>query len=111
MVEQAKFARLKAKPFGLPPLRFASLQSVLTRKFLPALWFSWLETASRTVSVGKEVSSMRTYKVYVFLPSFYPIEAKDDAQALEKIGEFYKALYKKDFPELVEPLVQPEDVT
>ena len=53
---------------------------------------------------------MRIYKVRVFLPAFYPIEAKDDAQALEKIGEFYKQLYKKDFRELVEPLVQPEDV-
>jgi len=53
---------------------------------------------------------MRTYKVYVFLPSFYPIEAEDEAQALEKVGEFYKQLYKKDFSELVEPLPEPEDV-
>jgi hypothetical protein len=52
---------------------------------------------------------MRTYKVRVFLPAFYPIEAKDDAEALEKIGEFYKQLYKKDFRELVEPLPEPED--
>jgi hypothetical protein len=53
---------------------------------------------------------MRTYKVRVFFPAFYPIEANDDAEALEKIGEFYKGLYKRDFRELIEPLVQPEDV-
>jgi hypothetical protein len=35
MVEQAKFARLKAS-LRLLPFRFAPLQSVLTRKFLPA---------------------------------------------------------------------------
>jgi hypothetical protein len=54
MVEQAKFARLKAS-LRLLAFRFASLQSVLTRKFLPAIGFSWLETASRAVSAGKEV--------------------------------------------------------
>ena len=53
---------------------------------------------------------MRTYKVRVFLPAFHPIEAKDDAEALEKVGEFYKELYKKDFQELIEPLPEPEDV-
>jgi hypothetical protein len=53
---------------------------------------------------------MRIYKVLVFFPGFYPIEAKDEAEALEKVGEFYKGLYKRDFRELIEPLVQPEDV-
>jgi hypothetical protein len=53
---------------------------------------------------------MRTYKVRVFVPMVFPIEAKDDAEAFEKVGEFYKELYKEHFPELVEPLVQPEDV-
>jgi len=53
---------------------------------------------------------MKTYKVRVFVPAFYPIEAKDDAEALEKVREFYKELYTKDFRELIEPLVQPEDV-
>ena len=86
------------------------ISEYLTRKFLPALSSSWLETASLTVTAGREVSIMRTYKVYVFLPSFYPIEAEDEAQALEKVGEFYKQLYKKDFSELVEPLPEPEDV-
>ena len=52
---------------------------------------------------------MRTYKVRVFLPAYYPVEANNDAEALEKVGEFYMELYKKDFLELVEPLVQPED--
>jgi hypothetical protein len=53
---------------------------------------------------------MKTYKVRVFFPGFYPIEANDEAEAFEKIGEFYKALYKRDFRELVEPLPEPEDV-
>lgn len=53
---------------------------------------------------------MRTYKVIVFVPAFYPIEAKDEAEVLEKVGEFYKGLYKKDFRELVESLLEPEDV-
>jgi hypothetical protein len=55
--------------------------------------------------------SVRTYKAVVFVPAFYPIEAKDEAEALEKVGEFYKGLYKKDFRELVEPLPEPEDIT
>jgi hypothetical protein len=50
-----------------------------------------------------------TYKVIVFVPRVYPIEAKDEAEALEKVGEFYKGLYKKDFRELVTPLPEPED--
>jgi hypothetical protein len=54
---------------------------------------------------------MRMYKVRVFLPAFYPIKAKDEAEALDKVGEFYKGLYKKDFRELVEPLPEPEDCT
>jgi hypothetical protein len=53
---------------------------------------------------------VRTYKVRVFFPGFYPIEANDEAEALEKVGEFYKELYKRDFRELVEPLPEPEDV-
>ena len=32
---------------------------------------------------------MRIYKVLVFFPAFYPIEANDEAEALEKVGEFY----------------------
>jgi len=51
---------------------------------------------------------MRTYEVLVFVPTVYGVEAKDDAEALEKVGEFYKELYKKDFRELVEPLPEPE---
>ena len=52
---------------------------------------------------------MKTYKVRVFLPAFYPIEANNEEEALEKVGEFYKRLYKRDFGELVEPLPEPED--
>jgi hypothetical protein len=110
MVEQAKFARLKTQPFGLLALRFASLQSVLTRKFLPALWSSWLETALLPVSAGRGVSAMRTYRIRVSVPQEFCIEAKDDAEALEKAGEFYKEIYKKDFETLIEPLPGPDDV-
>jgi len=53
---------------------------------------------------------VRIYKVLVFFPAFYPIEANDEAEALEKVGEFYKGLYKRDFRELVESLPEPEDV-
>ena len=53
---------------------------------------------------------MRTYIVRLFVPHVYDIQAKDDAELLEKIGEFYKEFYKKDFRELIEPLVQPEEV-
>ena len=52
---------------------------------------------------------MKTYEVRVFVPKVYAIEAKDDAEVLEKIGEFYKELYKKDFRTLVEPVAEPED--
>ena len=52
---------------------------------------------------------MRTYKVLVFFPAFYPIEANDESEVLEKVEEFYKQLYKRDFRELVEPLPEPED--
>jgi hypothetical protein len=63
------------------------------------------------ISEERRCMSVRTYKVVVFVPAFYPIEAKDEAEALEKVGEFYKGLYKKDFRELVEPLPEPEDCT
>ena len=52
---------------------------------------------------------MRTYEVRVFVPKSYFIEAKDDADVLEKIGQFYKELYQKDFRDWIEPLPQPED--
>jgi hypothetical protein len=110
MVEQAKFARLKAKLFGLLALRFASLQSVLTRKFLPALSSSWLETAFLPVTAGKGVSAMRAYLIRVFVPQEHIIEAQDDADAAEKVGEFYKGIYKKEYPTWIEPLPGPEDV-
>ena len=54
---------------------------------------------------------MKTYEVRVFVPKVYAIEANDDEDVLEKVGEFYKGLYKKDFRELVIPLPEPEDCT
>jgi hypothetical protein len=59
----------------------------------------------------KEVISMRTYEVRMFVPKVYLIEAKDDADVLEKIGDLYKELYQKDFRTWIEelPLSEPED--
>ena len=54
---------------------------------------------------------MRTYKVRVFVPAEFLIEAKDDAEALEKVGDIYKGYYSHDFPSWIESLIQPEDVT
>jgi hypothetical protein len=53
---------------------------------------------------------MRTYKALIFVPSEFFIEANDEAEALEKVGEFYKGYYSHDFPTWIEPLLQPEDV-
>ena len=50
---------------------------------------SWLETASRALTVGKEVCAMRTYKIRVLVPAEFLIEANDDAEALKKVSEFY----------------------
>jgi hypothetical protein len=74
-------------------------------------WSSWLETASRTVSAGKEVSSMRTYKAFVLVPTTVLFEAKDDEDALKKVADVYKGYYTNQFPDWIEPLLQPEDVT
>jgi len=52
---------------------------------------------------------MRTYEVLVFVPTVYGVEAKDDAELLEKIGELYKELYTKEFRDLVVPLPEPDD--
>jgi hypothetical protein len=52
---------------------------------------------------------MRTYEVLVFVPTVYGVEAKDDAELLEKVGGLYKELYTKEFRELVTPLPHPED--
>jgi hypothetical protein len=53
---------------------------------------------------------MRTYEVRVLVPKLELIEAKDDANVLEQIGELYKEVYKKEFRELVQPLPEPEDL-
>ena len=51
---------------------------------------------------------VRAYEVRVFVPQVYLIEAKDDADVLEKIGELYKELYRKDFRTWIEELPLPE---
>ena len=52
---------------------------------------------------------MRCYEVRMFVPKVFFIEAKDDADVLEKIGELYKELYQKDFRTWIEALPEPED--
>jgi hypothetical protein len=71
---------------------------------------SWLETASRTVSAGKEVSVMRTYKVRVLVPSIMLVEANDEKDAVKKVAQVYTGYYTQDFHDWIEPLLQPEDV-
>jgi hypothetical protein len=53
---------------------------------------------------------MRTYKVHVLVPAVYLIEADDDEDVLKRVAQVYKRFYTKDFRELIEPYVQPEDV-
>jgi hypothetical protein len=81
MVEQAKFARLKAS-LRLLAFRFASLQSVLTRKFLPAFGYCRLETASRAVSAGKEVVRMKYFKI----TKTWAVKAESEAEAIKLIA-------------------------
>jgi len=52
---------------------------------------------------------MRENLVHVFVPQEHIIEAKDYEDALEKVGELYKELYKKDFMTWIEPLREPDD--
>ena len=47
----------------------------------------------------------------VLVPSIFLVEAKDDADVVKKVAEFYKGYYIHDFQDWIEPLVQPEDVT
>ena len=60
---------------------------------------------------GKEVVVMRTYKAFVFVPSVLLIEAKNDEDARKKVADVYKGYYTNEFPDWIEPLIQPEDVT
>ena len=52
---------------------------------------------------------MRTFEVRVFVPKLELIEAEDEADLFEKVGEFYKKLYRQEAPELAEILPEPED--
>ena len=88
---------------------FVRNYGILDAHILDRWWYLRLETASRTVSAGKEVRRMKTYEVRVFVPTVYAIEANDDAEVLEKVGALYKELYTKDFRTLVAPLPEPED--
>jgi hypothetical protein len=75
----------------------------LTRKFSkPAVFIGLKKTR-------KVVNAMRTYHVRLFIPMIYEIQARDEAQALEKVGELYKELYKNDLGTWIEPEIQPGD--
>jgi hypothetical protein len=52
---------------------------------------------------------MRTYEIRVLVPKLKFISAKDDAEALEKVGELYKELYATELRDLVTRLPEPED--
>ena len=54
---------------------------------------------------------MRTYKAFVFVPSVLLIEAKNDEDARKKVADVYKGYYTNEFPDWIEPLIQPADVT
>ena len=53
---------------------------------------------------------MRTYKAFVFVPWVLLIEAKNDEDARKKVAEVYKGYYTNEFPDWIEPLIQPDDV-
>ncbi len=52
---------------------------------------------------------MRTYHVRVFLPQVIEIQAKDEREALVKVGALYQELYTKELRDLIEPELRPED--
>ena len=51
---------------------------------------------------------MRTYKVVVFVPKVYAIEARTEEEALAKVGKLYQELYARDVRTWIEPLPEPE---
>jgi hypothetical protein len=53
---------------------------------------------------------MRTYEVRVLVPKLELIEAENDEDLFEKVGQLYKELYRKEAQSLVELLPEPEDV-
>ena len=52
---------------------------------------------------------MRTYEVRVLVPKLELIEAEDEADLFEKVGELYKKLYRQEARELIDLLPEPED--
>ena len=59
------------------------------------------------------VNHLKSYVVRVFVPLIEVIEAEDEADALEKVAEFYKSQYHKEgfggWGAWIEPLPEPED--
>jgi hypothetical protein len=53
---------------------------------------------------------MRTYHVHMFIPTIWEVQAEDEAQILEQVGEAYKELYTKHLRDWITPELQPEDV-
>ena len=65
--------------------------------------------ATATREKERRCVRVRNYEVRMFVPKVYLIEAKDDADVLEKVGALSKELYQKDFRTWIEPLPEPED--
>jgi len=53
---------------------------------------------------------MKTYHARVLIPRVIEIKAADEAQALKKVGEFYKELYTTELADWLHPEMLPEDV-
>ena len=56
------------------------------------------------------MSSMRTYEIYVLVPQLELIEAENETDLFEKVGELYKKLYRQQARALIDLLPEPEDV-
>ena len=53
---------------------------------------------------------MKTYHARVLVPEIIEIKAKDDAEALQKVAEFYKKLYTAELCDWIHPEQLPEDI-
>jgi hypothetical protein len=107
MVEPRKFAMRQG---NLASARKTLRRFALTRKIFAAFCCPRLETASARFSAGKEVISMRSYHVRVFVPQDIEIRAEDDGQALVKVGQLYQEYYAKVLRGWIEPLEEPQDL-
>jgi hypothetical protein len=102
-----ELANLLCVKAAFAPLRKTLRRFALTRKFCQPFGKLPEDTQSDWQKGGE--SCMRTYEVRVLVPKLELIEAKDEAEALEKVGELYKELYAQELRDLVARLPEPED--